>query len=191
MIARDKILYCSAVVALIAAMAWIGISVSFWWIEENQRIEGYYLYRIEVTSNTTAQYIVFAPFPQDRHNRTECDVVKKLSLTGGDAEWKIVDTEHGKALRIEAQSSNVSIEGRLSKGAAMQLTMSEDEYIRRGDPGVYKHWVKLMNITSNSSVGIHVTSYNEGISTSTWVKINATIYEGWQQVDARYTIIAE
>lgn len=64
-------------------------------------------YKVMLDTGTSEETTFFLPVPIDESSGEVADVMNELNVVGGTANWKIVDTAHGKALEVHIKAKCV------------------------------------------------------------------------------------
>lgn len=64
-------------------------------------------YEVMLDTGTSEETTFFLPVPIDESTGEVADAMNELKVVGGTADWKIVDTEHGKALEVHTKGKCV------------------------------------------------------------------------------------
>ncbi|MGB3460022.1 MAG: hypothetical protein WBB08_12190 [Halobacteriota archaeon] len=152
-------------------------------------------YELRLDTGTSEETTFFLPVPIDESIGEVADVMNELKVVDGTADWKIVDTEHGKALEVRTKAKCVLS---AEKECGYKGWEEGDEWlysynfsmlqgINRND---YEVWVFAP--TANATLRIRL-SMDDGISNALeYISVGSTptdpftyevpLKEGWQTV---------
>ena len=144
--------------------------------------------RIDTAEETT----FLIPLPVDTSSGMAADVVDELTVTGGDAVWSIVDTEHGKALEVR---TNTKCSLYAKKRCGYMERDEREEWLQRHDVsmiremggGTYDVWVYASNANATMYMELWVAT---GLGEIRCLDNDRTsLDEGWQMVKLEWSLV--
>jgi hypothetical protein len=144
--------------------------------------------RIDTAEETT----FLIPLPVDTSSGMAADVVDELTVTGGDAVWRIVDTEHGKALEVR---TNTKCSLYAKKRCGYMERDEREEWLQRHDVsmiremggGTYDVWVYASNANATMYLKLWKAT---GLGEIRCLDNDRTsLDEGWQTVKLEWSLV--
>ncbi len=143
--------------------------------------------RIDTAEETT----FLVPLPVDTSSGVVADVVDELTVIKGDAVWRIVDTEHGKALEVRTSTKCILY---AEKKCGYMERDEREEWLQRYDVsmihemdgGAYDVWVYASN--ANATMYLKLWKYT-GLRSNIHCLDNdrTSLDEGWQTVELEWS----
>lgn len=141
-----------------------------------------YSYTLTIDVGGSGNYTIYAPIPLTADGEVH-EVLSDLHISSGSGLITIVDTEHGKALKLISNGS-ICVEAKTKDAGNAQLSLFNKTYAFSHKPGNYKHWVYC-----NYSSGIEaITLKIDSSGSSGKTKIEENLAQGWQEVNARFRL---
>ena len=158
LVKKHKRKYVSVIVVIIIVISGIMFGIA----GENRNYEYYYL--IELSPNDLSEYELYFPMALNAGNQPH-EIMDDLNVEGKNANTQIIDTEHGKALRVFG-TGDIHIYGDVVGGKTTFY----------GDPLEYPPIFHLsMYSHSNTGVDYHWIYYNNSKRFAVDITISATI----------------
>ena len=160
--------------------------------QSHNTIQTSYEYTIEIIVSQSENYTIYVPVPLvwsdagPHLKEVSDDVVKKLRVVRGNANFSLIDTEKGKALRITG-NNNTRIEGFSYVPTAVlrnPLTLSVSNYT--WNDTFRKYWIYADIDGDDSNLRLSIEFRLVGYYSWEEIKINGNLISGWQQVDGKY-----
>lgn len=155
---------------------------------ENDNLTGI-RFQIRIFAHRDGDYILYLPLPVN--NGTSSPVVSHLKLIEGNAQFDIINTSRGNALKIVGNGSiEILGNGHFNIETGAVMTMLNSSAINPGN-GQTEHTYWLYFNSSSSINMTLISNYSEGyrsgdhhVVRNTWVEFgNRTLIDGWQLVE--------
>jgi len=147
-------------------------------------------YRISIYPEKRIEYILYLPLP--RYNDSTSPVLENLGNIFGDAEYEIIDTEKGEALKIVGNGSvTLYFTERLEiERNATGLSLTNSSIITSPSARIENTYWLYFNSTSPVNMSLSA-NYSEGYASGTyywtretWFSFqDMTLVNGWQLVE--------
>ena len=118
-------------------------------------------YEVMLDTGTSEETTFFLPVPVDESTGEVADVMNELNVVGGTADWKIVDTAHGKALEVH------------TKGKCVLSAKKECGYKgwEEGDEWLYSYNFSMFQINKTNRAGYGVWVFASTANTTMRIKL--------------------
>ena len=149
----------------------------------------YYQYEIELKSNVSGNYTVYAPIAIDNESKNQSKIMDGVKIISGKGSLEIIETTYGKALKIAGNSGTVVSSTGYEYLAFSYPSMTENTSNPIVPRTTYGIWVYCNRSVSDQNITFHFFLYvwhnnaNRGISVySTGLPITV-LSEGWNDLN--------
>ena len=157
-----------------------------------QKATSYFEYLIEIDSYSNETYETYVPVPLNANNLGVSNIYNNVKINQGDGTFELIETIHGKAIKIVTQGDVCLYANKKEKIPFAQLSLNNspiniETIDMQGELSGF--WIYL-NCSSNNTISMNLSLYVWNSDVNTAIAIDNTrkssltiLTQGWNIVD--------